>query len=869
MSRAARNAASIFVLVTLSGVSLWTSAVVAQPRSDYDAFRLYFDGLLERRLFSLAETVCLRKLNDQTLSRTERGQYTIELCRSLTEHAAFVGSLDEQNDLFDRARNLVNETLAGRNDHPLQTTLAAQALLATAREVELLRLRFELDPLDPAPRDRGRLLSDMLVPQFEKLDEQLREEVRHAKPDILGERLSPYQLRGVLQTVELRYGLLLLDRARLLPDFTPDRAEALGKADQLLSRLASGSPGEMTTWQSQIALAETKRLGGEDEIVSRLLAAMRADNPPPTILDAIVSEEVELLLRKGDFTAAVDQLRQHRVLREGLDGRLSFLMSSALLELWKLAESKGQSELAAELLVEVGRFVEQARADGNVYWARRAERLLGSVKSVQSFGAAAGELVRQGQMLYSAGKLDDAADAYGKAFKAAVDDAPDDVPTESAAELGYTFGSLLLQLRKYEPAAATFGELVAGWPTWKKAPDAHVLQAFTLGMLYRQQPTAERREAYTNVLEAHLTLFPTAPTVGDSLWMLAQLDEQRLQTSKALQLYARIPIDHARGLDAQVAIARCGEVILDRLRKLGKSRAEWEAVLIPRLAEAMKSFVHDTSPLKPGQAELALRFARILLRREQPDFASADQLLQRVVSGTPNPALAPDDPAQPIINLTPEESDAIIETRRRAIGLRVVSLAGRGLMGEARTLLEESARAETSRLPQLLEGLISAADGLNAVQQRQLGELQLRAIELSEVDVEALPVPERATFLSTLGDANELAGRTDVAVTVFEQLLTVRPTDAGLRRRIAMLCREIGTSEFLAIAKPHWQKLESAEKAGTVAWLEARLELLRTMLGLKETAEVRKLLKVTRLLYPDLGNKKLKQSFVELESSLQ
>ena len=187
MSRAARNAASIFVLVTLSGVSLWTSAVVAQPRSDYDAFRLYFDGLLERRLFSLAETVCLRKLNDQTLSRTERGQYTIELCRSLTEHAAFVGSLDEQNDLFDRARNLVNETLAGRNDHPLQTTLAAQALMATAREVELLRLRFELDPLDPAPRDRGRLLSDMLVPQFEKLDEQLREEVRHAKPDSLGE----------------------------------------------------------------------------------------------------------------------------------------------------------------------------------------------------------------------------------------------------------------------------------------------------------------------------------------------------------------------------------------------------------------------------------------------------------------------------------------------------------------------------------------------------------------------------------------------------------------------------------------------------------------------------------------------------------
>jgi hypothetical protein len=47
----------------------------------------YFDGLRSRGLYSLAETVCHRKLSGQTLDLVTSTRYAVELSRTLAEHS--------------------------------------------------------------------------------------------------------------------------------------------------------------------------------------------------------------------------------------------------------------------------------------------------------------------------------------------------------------------------------------------------------------------------------------------------------------------------------------------------------------------------------------------------------------------------------------------------------------------------------------------------------------------------------------------------------------------------------------------------------------------------------------------------------------
>ncbi len=99
-------------------------------------------------------------------------------------------------------------------------------------------------------------------------------------------------------------------------------------------------------------------------------------------------------------------------------------------------------------------------------------------------------------------------------------------------------------------------QLVERVPQHPRSPSAHVLAAYALGRLYDAQKTKARREAYTAALEGHLARFKDSPTTGDARFMLARLEEQRLQTTRALPHYLAIPADHPRGLDATASAAR-------------------------------------------------------------------------------------------------------------------------------------------------------------------------------------------------------------------------------------------------------------------------------------------------------------------------
>jgi TolA-binding protein len=819
----------------------------------FEETRTYFEGLRQRRLFTVAETVCLRKLNDRSLNLAERSWYSVELSRTFAAHAAFASSLDEERELLDRARRIPEALLEKTPDHPQRPLLLAQSLFVSAGEVETLRLRLELTPFSDELRKRALSLAEATIPALEKLETQLGAELRDPSRDLLGEKLKPFQLRGLQRTTRFRLALLLLDKSLLLPSTSPDRAEALSKSDELFRRLAAGEPGVLVTWQSQLGLLRVNRLRGDLEAVSRMINAIEKDEPPAEILDEVIAEKVELLHRERKYASALEELRVRRETRHQLTGRLTWLMARTMLELWTLARDRSEPELAKSLMQDASHFVALAQSDPGGFWGERCRLLLSTATATRNYGPIVAPLIQKAQIKFAEGKTSDATQLYGEAFLIVQNQTPAD--PETTAELGYTFASLLLKSEQPAQAAQIFGAVVTANPKGARAAEADLFRAYCLGVVYRDKPVKESREAYTTALISHRTQFVDSPTSHDATWYLAQLEERRLQTTAALQLYQTIPLSHPRGEEAQVAFARCSESILKRLRQLKKPATEWEAAINGWLVSVTKPMLAPTELLSTTQAELLLHGARIRLTLTQPDFAAANVLLDRVLTARP-PEFGPKFDADAVARYT-----VSAEQLAMANQLRIVSLAGAGRVGEAAAILNRASSRGPEELLILLDGLSAATAGQTDAVKKSLGELQVDVTRRSRVDITTLPKDQRMPFLLRIAEASELAGRTREAADTYAHLLKEQPDDLSVRKCLARLRSQLASRDDQLRAKRHWQKIEGRYKAGSDPWMESRLEIIRCHIRLGENDDANKLLTVTQLLYRNAGTPEIRQQF--------
>jgi tetratricopeptide (TPR) repeat protein len=340
--------------------------------------------------------------------------------------------------------------------------------------------------------------------------------------------------------------------------------------------------------------------------------------------------------------------------------------------------------------------------------------------------------------------------------------------------------------------------------------------------------------------------------------MLAQLEERRLQTTRALTLYLEIPPDHTRGEPAQTAIVRCYETILARLRAEKSSRAAaWEQQAIERISQIVATF-REPADWNPAQAQIALRLARLQLDRQPRAYVEADGLLEQVMQSHAAQSSA-------------TEGEVLAQWRgifQQAVQLRIVSLAGQGRYSQARVLVDQLSQTDTGDLLRVLDGLFELSAHSSPDSRRALGELQLWATEelrnrRSELDDAQLERLDRC-----LAEAYTATGMTERAIETYEQLVARSPADRKVLETVAGLLFECGTPECLERSKTHWRKLESLRKPGDPDWLAARYEVARCCFELGQFDECRKLVIAAQVLYPSLGGEQLKAQFEALRLRL-
>ncbi|MHC4875695.1 MAG: tetratricopeptide repeat protein [Planctomycetota bacterium] len=850
--------AAVVLLLSLSGL-----AATELPRDNYEARERYFGGLRDRGLFSLAETVCMTQLERRDLTLPERTAIVVELSRTFAAHAAASGTFDEQIELLQRARLVIDDLLAGSARHPQRVVLEAQSAFVAASEVELLRWQHELSPLSGASRQRAIVLSDGLLTTFDDIIERIAAELRNRSRTREFDRLSPFRMRGLKRVAEYRLAMMLLDRARLFDRATADQAEALLAAKERLRDLAGGDPNEFVTQQSQLGLIMATRLSGDLKAALRLAEALLADKPSQEVVHEAIAEQAETLLSQGNVTSAADVLRNYRRNPQSATGRLLSLNVRVLMALSDAAAEKHDELLATELRDEAVAFAARAQFETPGYWAQRSRRLVHADEAASTYGPEAAPLIEKGRAFYAAGQIAEAIDAYRIGWNLLLTDAE---RSEQAAETGYTLGSLLLNEQRYAEANEALqkvAEVATGTP---RAAQADFLRLFALARLYQSQPSKTQREAYTDALENHRRSYPEATSFGDATWMLARLQELRLQTTQALQLYTEIPGDHQRHDEATVAIARCGETILTRLRKLDKPRSDWESAIMAELAPRVRPLTNGQSPLSVWQLETLLRTARLLLSFEQPDFGSADRLLDRVIAAEPVSVIEDDS--------IDEESSAMrlaFRTHQRAArSLKVVSLAGTGSQLESRLLLDRVGQDYADSLAEILNVLsVASTAKIDVATRAAFGHLQVRAMELSTVDLDTLPIDRQVPLRLALADAHEQSGMAGSAARELAHVAAARPDDRELQRRLARLQLASGERELIAKARTIWRSIESQAKAGSDAWMEARHRVIECCIELDDTDEAAKLLKITRLLYPKGGSLETREALAKLAEELQ
>ncbi|WP_010582479.1 coiled-coil domain-containing protein [Schlesneria paludicola] len=838
----------------------------------------YFEQLRQRSLFALAETEAIARLAADDLSLATKTDLTLELSRSLAEHAGFVPE-DQRNELWQRARQAVLDLVEQDRSNPRVILLQLQIGSVWAVEADWLRTERDVRTFDETILEQAQAACAETLATLTPLENSLT----NPTPESAAKRaadipLSGHERRTVMHQARWYLAATYRNRAELAAAGSAERSSDLAEADQVLRRLV-GVADEPLHSRAKLLSVTCLRLKGENARAAEALGLLERSDAKgiPLIQDEIIAERARLQLALNRPTDAAELILKARATRQRLTGEVWFLQTQALISLRKIALEKQQETLAERLAEQIVTAIERCEEQVGGYWSRRCRQIWENVQTSQKYGAELDSLMQQARIDFTTGRIDAAVERYAKAERVARDRAQPDL----AMELGFTRASILLEHSRFEPAAAEFLRLASYDAAHTRSTQAHLLGTYCLGRLYDEKKTQARREAYTNELDQHLAKYAEDTTVNEAYFLKAQLEEQRLQATQALPLYLQVDTQHVRALDAMSGAARCYETILRRMIEQHRPSEMFEREGIDQMSKFLSLAANAPDKWTVKQADVALHLAAFLLMssHESANKASSSggergrssdlQDLKR----SARPEQARQWLSQVLSFAEQSRADDLSTEARhqlvqRANSLNVIALAGTGKRIEAQRALTQLT-ATPKELLGLVDQLVPFVAAAQGDAQIQLAALQLQAAERVQSQRDQLSPAETALLDRCRAKASFFAGQSAKAVALGQQLAERFASDLDLQRELANLFGESRDVDASVLVKKCWRRIESQSKAGTSEWWTARLGVIQTCIREREYDEARKLLRVTKVLYPELGGPAFKPQMDSIEHALK
>jgi len=819
----------------------------------------FYQGLRERGLFQLIEMLCQRELNKANLSKQSQLFYRIELAQTYAAHAQTV-SIDQADAMWNSAYEVLG---SGSDKKPpeLVSVLAVETGVLRAEQIsqlfwitiaepddETLRTEF----LKTARQANSELATaSQIVSRFLKRPAKSLTDISAMANRFTADRLAEIQIANARLFIQL---------AQIQQQNVPERTAAIQQARSIASPLAKRITNGFREQSAKLILLSAARIQEEEAELNRLYHSLNKPGIDLQIRNQATAEYARFLLAEDRVTEAAEMILKYGRESGTLSAELEGLRLQALLKMAVVVRQTGEARLADELENEVQFRLKKLEEQGENYHAWLVRKLQQQYKLELQYGPAISRKLLQARQAIQEKKWAVAQTNY----EAAIHHALQENRGKMLIELGREAAAVDFQIRDYQHAEELLKSIWESSPVLAEMESIHLLWIYALGRDYVSNPTQQKLSRYLETLQEHRKRYKNKKTAAEATWLLAELQFARMQVTRALDLYRKIPQTHPRYLAAQLRIVQCYEWIFQRVKELGQPVLPWQNQAV-EFALNKQTFWKNKKLQKPEQAELLLMANRILLDAHAQQPALLQQQIQKILKVS-QAAIADNKLDSKTVN----RWEKVYHSARALQGILLVS---RGEVDEARRLFASeksspgspedhlfiarqlaSLREENPRIRQIVaELLLQITDELQSGSAAFKQLTRQQSIEIRELRAEAFAT----------------SGQTTKAVALFEQLVSEMPEKKDYVNRLSVLLEQCNNQEYWGKALTLWKGQVRKEKQGTEAWLEARYHLAVASINLNRLEEARKIVQVTLLLYPNIGSKDLQNRYKRLAENLK
>ncbi len=212
----------------------------------------FLEGLRERRLFALAQTHCLQRLSDSSLPEARRAELVVELSRSYAEHALH-STPAAGEPLWKQALDVTNDFSRRLPESPWLVLVRTQGALVLLLRGELARQQSEVLAQNEKQLEEARGYLRQAVRQLSELREEVARQLMRTRPGTSEDRQpSREQLLSLDHNVAFQLARAYRNQGQSYPPASPDRANSLSKAVELLGPLAQLTLADSLVWQARL-----------------------------------------------------------------------------------------------------------------------------------------------------------------------------------------------------------------------------------------------------------------------------------------------------------------------------------------------------------------------------------------------------------------------------------------------------------------------------------------------------------------------------------------------------------------------------------------------------------------------------------------
>jgi hypothetical protein len=796
----------------------------------------FLEGLRQRRLFELAEKHCQDLLADTRLDEHRRAEATIELSRTLAQHALESPPAD-QAALWRRARAVVDEFAKAHPQSPQLLLVRAQGALAALLQGEEGRDVAQFDSRREA-LDEARQVLRVACDQLRKLQADVAAAIKRQPRGVppTQDQLSTAQLLSLEMHVRHELARGLTNQGLCYPAHGADRVNSLTQALELLKSLAQQELEPTLAWSVSLDTVAALRALDDYPAAQRALAALEKTQPPPELAPRLRVERIRLALARGQVDEALSEAGRGGPRPHADWAPAEYAQLEAYTTAWRNARQRRD---AAEAARWERTAMDQVRAIEQVHgprWSRKAENLLANAIAASGAAPSAPLLMRLAGSYYRGGRIDEALAAYDRASATA----------RQAGDAGAAFDAALAaatierERNALRSAIDRYRKLAIEWPRNAKASEAHLLAVHAAAQVAAAQQSPQLDE-YKQLLDEHVANWPTAATAAQAWCWLGRLAEHEHRPRDALSAFRHVNPNHPQHAEAIEAAGRSYAQLIAESR--GQD-AEHERLASEAVSYFESLIAADAPQAKdnPSARAAVLAAARVALSDRPDGAAKAEALLSKAIA---------------------RDSDAPPEWKAAARGLLVAALASRGRIERAEKVLEQipiHATADALAVSQLLGDARGRSSGEAA---RKLAGLELTVLDdlllaRDRLDAKSLGAikRQRAMALAT-------AGRRREALAALRSLAVENPRDGQTQEDLAVVLAG-GSRDSQQAAVEQWRLVASKSRPGSPRWFRAQYGLARAQLDLGDAQQASTTIKLVAAAHPELGGPPMKASFEQL-----